>query len=67
MNGRQLQERLNEPGCTSGKRGYKTEAAAESAMRGIVRDPRLRTGKQPSRAYECPGCGRWHLTSKRRK
>ena len=63
MNEKELRDRLNAPLCPSGKRGYPDQKTAAAALGRITHDPRLRTGKQPKRAYDCPLCGQAHLTS----
>jgi len=45
--------------CT--KRAFPTK---KDAMDSIVKPPKRRNGKAPLRAYECPKCSQWHLTSK---
>lgn len=43
------------------KRQYPSLRKAELAMYNHWRRPR--TGKMPVRAYKCPACSNWHLTS----
>lgn len=51
------------PKCPEyGKVCFPTELEAVSAIAGITRDPRDR--KKPVRAYKCPACASWHLTSR---
>jgi len=42
------------------KAGYKSKAIAKRAMR------HMHTSAKPNRAYHCPWCSEWHLTSKPR-
>lgn len=53
--------------CHNGKWAYPTEAVAKAALRhvrGSIHKNRRRNQKVPKRAYECPWCSMWHLTSK---
>jgi len=43
------------------KARYSSEAAAKAALNKI--NPSRKLGK-PRRAYKCPNCGNWHLSSK---
>lgn len=47
-----------------GKRGYRDNIAALMALADIRHDDSSRRVKQEVRAYHCPRCHRWHLTSK---
>ena len=51
-------------GCPSGKRSYPTErdARVELVGAGVDRN-RGRCHRKECRAYLCPLCGSWHLTS----
>lgn len=53
--------------CPSGKYGFATEVAAEKAATSLtrknLRSPRP-SDRTAARAYACPECGEWHLTSK---
>ena len=46
-------------GCSSGKVGHLSEAAARRAAVAVAK---VRTHDRP-RVYSCPSCHRWHLTS----
>lgn len=46
---------------TSGKQAFATEREARDAIASRRQRERKPT---PSRAYRCPHCGAWHLTSK---
>jgi hypothetical protein len=48
--------------CPKLKRGYRTREAAEQALR-VMRQNRKLSAR---RAYQCPWCDQWHLTSKAR-
>lgn len=50
------------PERACGKTRYGSASAAESALAVIVRYGDHR-GRVPVRAYACPACGGWHLTS----
>jgi hypothetical protein len=50
--------------CT--KRRFKDRLAALMAMANIEARGEDRNGKVPKRAYLCPRCGGWHLTSQGR-
>jgi hypothetical protein len=54
------------PDCpTPDKVRYRSESAARGALRTLA-DPHSRAAgapKLPHRAYPCPGCYGWHLTS----
>jgi hypothetical protein len=45
------------------KRAFKSHQKAEAALR-TIRRLGTRRDKTPARAYLCPGCHRWFLTSK---
>jgi hypothetical protein len=48
-----------------GKRGYATQDVADAALAEIRAAGRMgKGGRIETRSYECPWCGRWHLTSK---
>lgn len=50
------------PKCpVHGKVCFDSKLDAVAAMTTIARDPR--DTKKPVRAYECPACSSWHLTS----
>jgi hypothetical protein len=53
--------------CPSGKRKYATESQARTELVGALVGANSGDGKRhEKRVYECPACGRWHLTSKPR-
>lgn len=58
---RVLPER-NEHGCR--KVAYRSETAAQRALVTLQKSDRSKT---PTRAYECPRCSLWHLTSQERR
>ncbi|WP_433700809.1 hypothetical protein [Nocardiopsis sp. CA-288880] len=47
-----------------GKRWFKDRISAELAIANIRRYGRAQSERMPRRAYECPACKGWHLTSK---
>lgn len=48
--------------CASGKRGYTDQTTAEAVLGRIWATPK--PGRRlECRAYQCPNCGQWHLTS----
>ena len=50
-------------GCRTRKRKYADEVAARLAL-AEIRGPRAEVrAETPCRAYDCPFCGGWHLTS----
>lgn len=49
---------------TCRKRKYRDKIAAELALAGIQHAGAARA-KTPQRAYRCPDCGSWHLTSRK--
>jgi hypothetical protein len=53
----------------SGKVAYVTEERALKAIEGAWLSGRWenRHGQMASRAYECPACGWWHMTSSYQK
>lgn len=51
--------------CPSGKRAYPTELAARRELRAVRKTRRAAAPAHETRAYLCPLCGGWHLTSKR--
>lgn len=63
---RPLPAYLLKPGCR--KRAFDTKDAADNHIHKIhdvaTRRKTKRSQVLPSRAYACPDCGRWHLTSK---
>jgi hypothetical protein len=48
--------------CPSGKRKFRDELAAKIRV-GLFRSRR----KHPVRAYRCPLCGSWHITSQSKR
>lgn len=51
--------------CPHGKRKYATESQARTELVGALVGANSGNGKRhEQRAYECPACGHWHLTSK---
>lgn len=46
------------------KRRYRDEIAAKLALATIQRKDKARRSKSERRAYRCPLCGGWHLTSR---
>jgi hypothetical protein len=47
---------------------YDNRHEAEEAIKGISKDKGpTRSKKRPVRAYQCRGCGKWHLTSEKKK
>ncbi len=48
--------------CT--KAGFDTEAEAKVALMRAKLRPAPKTWKVPVRAYVCPDCSLWHLTSR---
>lgn len=54
--------------CETGKFAYLTRAAAEAALEEYKSVPRewQAKGRPPTRFYECPKCGFFHLTSQRK-
>lgn len=56
------------PGATvtaCGKIGYRDRIAALTALAGTGAKDGSRREKSEKRAYRCPACRKWHLTSKR--
>lgn len=51
--------------CVTGKRRYRDQASAELMLARITVQDDPRRAKLPQRAYECPNCAGWHLTSMR--
>ncbi|MCU1356398.1 MAG: hypothetical protein JWM89_1816 [Acidimicrobiales bacterium] len=49
--------------CPSGKTRFRDHEAATRALRRTESSNRM---VRPARAYECPRCKGWHLTSKAR-
>ena len=59
-----MRRRKRKSRCGSGKRHYRDHVAAVIALSRIAE--RDTTSKKiPVRAYRCPRCGDFHLTSKR--
>jgi hypothetical protein len=52
--------------CPSGKVRYRDRVAALLAMASAHRSDGSRRAKIEKRAYPCPDCHGWHLTSRRR-
>ena len=50
---------------TCHKRRYRSRVDALLALATIQARDDTRRGKTESRAYRCPDCRRWHLTSQR--
>lgn len=50
--------------CPSGKRRYRDRIGAQLAL-AIIRH-RRNSRRRETRAYPCPTCSGWHLTSKTR-
>lgn len=52
--------------CATGKYPFETEHDARVALCGafVARNLGHKTNRRETRVYECPACGRWHLTSK---
>jgi hypothetical protein len=48
--------------CRTGKRKFPDRAAAKRALT-YIRQSNDKRAKTPGRAYECPMCRNWHLTS----
>lgn len=46
---------------------YRSMEAAERVLAAILTGKRKRYGHAERRAYECPSCGGWHLTSRDRE
>lgn len=51
-------------GCSSGKQRFRDELSAKMALANIGRQDRDQAREQ--RAYRCPSCKGWHLTSQPR-
>lgn len=51
--------------CKTGKRRYRDRIAAQLALATLKKDDR--EGHTEERAYSCPYCGGWHLTSEEQK
>lgn len=49
-------------GCPTGKVAYPTPNATWNAIAHRNHDTRTRSDKA-GRAYRCPDCGQWHMTS----
>lgn len=50
--------------CPSKKTAYRDEIAAKLAM-ATIRHHGATRAKTPRKAYRCPDCNSWHLTSQR--
>lgn len=50
--------------CPSGKRKFRTEAAANDALSSIWSRVWPGGRRLETRYYQCPQCESWHLTSK---
>ncbi len=50
----------------TGKRMYTSETSAMQALSDVRALQELRSRRQERRAYRCPLCSRWHLTSQDR-
>jgi hypothetical protein len=65
--GRPLHVDLDQLSCTSGKRGFKTEAEARYRLSRAQEFRREDTGHVPGRvenkAYLCAACHAWHLAA----
>lgn len=51
--------------CATGKKRYRDEIAAKLAMATYRNKDRSTSPKLECRAYRCPECHGWHLTSKK--
>lgn len=51
--------------CPSGKKRYRTEEQAQTALDRIQHADNTARVKIPARAYLCPYCAGWHVTSQR--
>ena len=51
--------------CVSGKKRYRTEEQAQTALDRIQHADNTARAKVPQRVYACPHCAGWHCTSKR--
>ena len=51
------------PNSRCAKRAYDTQRNAEDAIHAIMLSESDISRKIPTRAYPCPFCGKWHLTS----
>jgi hypothetical protein len=49
--------------CPTGKRPYPSKADARTALASANRRRSRRQQRRETRAYHCPGCNAWHLTS----
>jgi hypothetical protein len=49
--------------CPSGKIAHQSQIAAQKAL--FAAYSQHRAGRDESRTYRCPDCGKWHLTSSR--
>lgn len=47
------------------KRGYRDRISALIALAGTAGKKHTRREKDEARAYRCPRCGKWHLTSRK--
>lgn len=53
--------------CETGKHRFESAAHAMRWLRNADLNRNKTTGKQPQRAYKCPACGDYHLTSRRKR
>lgn len=53
--------------CETGKRRYRDRIGALVALATVQRRDDPHRPKTERRAYRCPQCGGWHLTSKGKK
>ena len=51
--------------CVSGKKRYRTEEQAQTALDRIQHADNSARVKVPQRVYSCPHCAGWHVTSQR--
>jgi hypothetical protein len=61
--GRQVGHRVPSGGVVCEKERYRTQQAADAELNRI--QVHAANQYKPERAYRCPWCGGWHLTSKR--
>jgi hypothetical protein len=55
---------ITEVPCKTGKIRYRDELAAKIALANTKRTRGSRSLKEEKRAYRCPHCTGWHLTSR---
>lgn len=58
---------MKQRGCPSGKVRYRDRLGALLALSKIGRKDSPRRPKSEGRAYQCPRCKGWHLTSTDRR